>query len=766
MVVASSRLTYYRYTDYFAYDKTPFGIEYKTLLSSSSKVQVEKLKAVDVREDTETVYMEDLVEHILITNPDFFCKWKTNKLTVMSFDIEVRTERGRPFPTSDTCQICAIGIKFRDVFTGAILERSGMIAKNLEEERRLLAWFNAKVKELDPDIICGYNIHTFDLPYIFDRMKMYHMPLTFTRSNKEVFYVKRDEKFRKDQKIRIQGRIVLDLLISTRSDFALRGIKNRRLKTVAEWFGYDAIELDNTEITDIASMLVDDEKRKRLGYYLMSDVDLADKLFELYFPKLAAQAELMHVPLNLVIEKSSGYLPNIFQARMLYAADYLGDKSNLQKHEDLFVGNDNLEESFNVKKLSDFIEMFKLENPVKQVSKKGKQYGGGFTFINKERYYTDKLRHVDFVSFYPNIMMSFHLSPDNVQLVGHDHEDKFEVVDTAEGRIYKFYEKNMKRRLHVLVKKQESVLSTELQKLFSSRKVAKDSYKLAKKSGNEFEARKKFTEQYALKVLINSIYGVNGAKWTKWGDLSIALAVTGIGRHIIQDFAGKLDCVVIEGDTDGLYVEGDFNDVYVNSIISKLLEEKYRVKPFFLEVARYKRGYFYKIKNYILVHEDGKMTIKGNAFKCSKNAKVVDKFIKFIIDKLFVECIKPEDLSFVREINNFIKLECALDDLKLQVVLGMEPDEYSGRALQKLLCDQYKALGRELHRGDTVEYYRIRGGHGCNFEVAETVDKAKVDLDYYRDILKGMLDVFSISNCRVRRLDSFFGGPCGSKVEG
>ena len=45
------------------------------------------------------------------------------------------------------------------------------------KEQDLLAQWSAFVRECDPDIITGYNINNFDLPYLINRAKTLKVPV-------------------------------------------------------------------------------------------------------------------------------------------------------------------------------------------------------------------------------------------------------------------------------------------------------------------------------------------------------------------------------------------------------------------------------------------------------------------------------------------------------------------------------------------------------------------------------------------------------------
>lgn len=99
-------------------------------------------------------------------------------LRVLSFDIECAAKKGFPTPEKDpVITIAAIGKyhnqkkeDLRIIFQlNTCSKVSGAILRDFESEVDLLVEFDKFMKAYDADIITGYNIINFDLPYIHKR---------------------------------------------------------------------------------------------------------------------------------------------------------------------------------------------------------------------------------------------------------------------------------------------------------------------------------------------------------------------------------------------------------------------------------------------------------------------------------------------------------------------------------------------------------------------------------------------------------------------
>ena len=127
---------------------------------------------------------------------------KIAPLRILSFDIECAAEAGKfPQPNADpVIQIANIvkiqgqsEIFVRNVFTlqkCAPIVGSKVLSYDKEEEM-LRAWRDF-LKEVDPDIITGYNIVNFDLPYIIERAEHLKSPgfPTFSRLRNSLSKIK------------------------------------------------------------------------------------------------------------------------------------------------------------------------------------------------------------------------------------------------------------------------------------------------------------------------------------------------------------------------------------------------------------------------------------------------------------------------------------------------------------------------------------------------------------------------------------------------
>lgn len=111
-----------------------------------------------------------------------------------------------------------------------------------EKEYELLQGFTDIIQDLQPNIICGYNIFTFDIPYMIDRAKLRAIMSDFDRQGfdkyghaeeKTIEWSSSAYKNQKFQYLDAEGRIFVDILPLVRRDFKF---DTYTLKNVSTYF--------------------------------------------------------------------------------------------------------------------------------------------------------------------------------------------------------------------------------------------------------------------------------------------------------------------------------------------------------------------------------------------------------------------------------------------------------------------------------------------------------------------------------------------------
>ena len=164
----------------------------------------------------------------------------------------------------------------------------------------------------------------------------------------------------------------------------------------------------------------------------------------------------------------------------------------------------------------------------------------------------DMVAILDVKSLYPSIMISFNMSPETICADG-EHE-----VPLG----YRFHHRF------------EGLVPFVLNTIFEKRSHYKTIMKQFEYGTIDYKAN--YHKQYAMKVLMNSFYGVVGNEFFRLYDKRIAESVTSVGREIISwsaNIAKAQGVEVIYGDTDSVFLVSDENDVDASVVRFKKIED-------------------------------------------------------------------------------------------------------------------------------------------------------------------------------------------------
>ena len=132
----------------------------------------------------------------------------------------------------------------------------------------------------------------------------------------------------------------------------------------------------------------------------------------------------------------------------------------------------------------------------------------------------------DFKSLYPSLIRTFNIDP--LALVT-DASSDADLIDTAGGARFR---------------REPAILPQLLDELFPRREAAK-------RNGDSIAS-------HAIKILMNSFYGVLGTPACRFYNPKLANAITGQGKHFLlwsKDWFEKAGYTVLYGDTDSLFVQ-------------------------------------------------------------------------------------------------------------------------------------------------------------------------------------------------------------------
>ena len=396
-------------------------------------------------------------------------------------------------------------------------------AKNKEiipcaTEDELLLKFLEKFREIDPDIIVGWNSDYFDVPYLYYRMCKV-LGEDVARYLSPIGYV-RETPWYKDQYIQIAGVESLDYM---------------RLHKKFSW-------------ADEPSFKLDAIGEKYVGMKKIEYEGNLDDLFEADIHKFI-QYNFVDVEILKLLDEKLEYLSLVKN---------LAHKGK-HNYSEVYANTKTQDGAISAYLLSEgIVPPAKERNPLSK-----KNYAGGYLFCPKAGIY-NYVFDEDLTSLYPSIIMTINIGKETMvgriidaddrnnrlglnDLLKRDPEEELMIENAKRNRT-----RVSVRRLISMIQQnelsisangvmfntnRESVLSTILKKWFDERVKYKDLMKEAYQSGNKELGAGFHMKQYTMKILLNSLYGATALGSFRYGNVILSEAITLSGQRIIQESA-------------------------------------------------------------------------------------------------------------------------------------------------------------------------------------------------------------------------------------
>jgi len=388
----------------------------------------------------------------------------------------------------------------------------------VKTESDLLAKFLEKFREIDPDIIVGYNSDYFDIPYLYYRMCNV-LGEDWARHLSPIGYVRETPWF-KDQYIQIAGVESLDY-IRLHKKFSWKDEPSWKLDAIGEKYaGINKIEYEGN----------------------------LDSLFENDINKFI-QYNFVDVEILVELDKKLEYLA------LTKNLSHKG-KHNYQE----VYANTNTQDGA----ISAYLLSKNIIPPAKDKDlKPEKGYAGGYLFCPKAGIY-NYMFDEDLTSLYPSIIMSLNIGKETLKARIIDADDRNNrlglndlkakdpsstiIIKNHKGKraevtisnLLKFIDSNqftISANGTMFATNKQSVLSTILAKWFSERVLYKGKMKKAYQAKDKEAGAKYHLLQYTMKILLNSLYGATALPSFRYGNVNLSKAITLSGQRIIQESA-------------------------------------------------------------------------------------------------------------------------------------------------------------------------------------------------------------------------------------
>ena len=670
--------------------------------------------------------------------------WDIKQIRLITLDIECESENG--FPDADEAIEPIISITAKEHTTKKIVvfgmnnfvnDRPDVNFVKCSTERDLIEKFKQFWLEYNPDIITGWNVKFFDMPYLMNRFRrlmgdeylLQFSPWGVVTQQSARITAK---GFNKEQKYwDIMGVATLDYLDLYRKHTFVRR-ESYKLDYIGE---VELGENKNENPYDTFKEFYTKDYQQFIEYNIQ-DVELVDKLED--------KMKLIELHLTMAYEAKVNYQDVFGQVRMWDTIIF-----NHLKSKNVVV-------------------------PANKESEKSRAYEGAYVKDPVVGFH-NWIVSFDLNSLYPHLIMQYNISPET--MVGYDpNRVNVENMLNQKSDLSDLDTRTITPNGAQFRTDKQGFLPELMDKLYKERVIYKDKMAKAKALYQETgdsrlknEISKNYNIQLARKIALNSAYGAIGNQYFKYFDVRHAEGITMAGqltiRWIERDvnaYLNKLlktnnDVYVVASDTDSIYIKLDavvnkiFKDKSDNKKIVKVLDKfcEEKLQPYidksFSKLAQYVRAYDQKMfmkreviankgiwtakKRYILnvFNEEGldlkepKLKIMGiEAVKSSTPAPCrvkIKEALKVIMNKDeaslidFIENFRnhfkklsPEDIAYPRSCNNLKKYSSSKDIYQKSTPIHVKGALIYNNMLKKNKLKKYEII----QDGDKIKFITLK----------------------------------------------------------
>ena len=248
-------------------------------------------------------------------------------VSILSFDIETTT--------LDAEQSGA-----KVLLISNTLRKNGVISRKLfaytdhnnSSTQMILEW--AKwVREVNPSIICGHNIYSFDLRYLSNYLIMNGQELCLGRNGSPISFEDYESRFRVDgtrdlhyNKVRCYGRELIDTMFLAYKYDVGRKYESYGLKKIIAQENLEANDRVFYDASKIRENYKNPKEWEKIKEYCEHDSDDALKLFDLMSPPFFYMTQSVPKSFQSMVESASGSQINSVMVR-----SYLQEKHSIPK---------------------------------------------------------------------------------------------------------------------------------------------------------------------------------------------------------------------------------------------------------------------------------------------------------------------------------------------------------------------------------------------------------------------------------------------------
>ena len=461
--------------------------------------------------------------------------YNINQMKIFALDIEVQCENGFPDVEAAAEEMLSITIKdmvTKEYFVWATREFNvpeGVKAFICDTERDMLRSYIGWWAQNTPDILTGWNVNLYDVPYIARRVnrvlgeKWMKSLSPWNRANEREVYVQGRKNYAYD----VSGINILDYLDLYRK-FTYSNQESYRLDHIA-FVELGQRKVDHSEYENFKDFYTSDWQK--FIEYNIQDVELIDRLED--------KMKLLELAITMSYDAKVNFEDVYSQVRMwdTMIYNYLTDRN--------------------------------IVVPPRKGAKKDEKYAGAYVKEPKPGCY-DWVVSFDLNSLYPHLIMQYNISPETLRETRHASASVERILNQeidvngpncvcANGAQYR--------------KDIQGFLPQMMDKIYNERTIykkkmlqAKRDYEVQPSAKLQRDISKFNNIQMARKIQLNSAYGAIGNQYFRYYNLANAEAITLSGQVSIRwieqrmnEYLNKIlktegEDYVIASDTDSIYL--------------------------------------------------------------------------------------------------------------------------------------------------------------------------------------------------------------------
>ena len=526
----------------------------KTKYQTLNGEYVEAVQPGSVRDCREFVKKYDGVENFKIygntqyiyqyiseTYPEEELKFDISKVKVTTLDIEVASENGFPDVASASEEVLLITIQD---YSSKQIRTWGMGPFNNKQKNVIYRSFNNEydllmdfinwwmVEENTPEVVTGWNIELYDIPYLVRRLDRVLGEKLMKRISPWGL-VTEDEIYiagRKHISYDVGGISQLDYL-NLYKKFTYKAQESYRLDYIAS-VELSQKKLDHSEFDTFKDFY--SKGWQKFVEYNIIDVELVDRMED--------KMKLIELALTMAYDAKANYTDVFSQVRMWDTIIY-----NYLKKRNIVI-------------------------PPKERSDKDSKYAGAYVKEPIPGKY-DWVVSFDLNSLYPHLIMQYNISPETLLDERHPNVTVDKILN-QEITFELYKDKAVCANGAMFRKDVRGFLPELMEKIYKDRTIykkkmlaAKQEYEKKKTKELEKEIARCNNIQMARKIQLNSAYGAIGNQYFRYYKLANAEAITLSGQVSIRWIENKMNAYlnkILKTDEVDYVIASDTDSIYLN----------------------------------------------------------------------------------------------------------------------------------------------------------------------------------------------------------